>query len=97
MERQVCAEEGYSGLQEKHSPQVDECSYAEATVRDDEGALGPAEDQGIGQSNLCLSVLLYREQNMAGGTKWKFQFNERSCGRFPAWSSVCFIHARVSQ
>jgi hypothetical protein len=70
-ERQVCAEEGYTGLQESHWSQANECSYAEEVVGIDEGAVGPAEGQGVGQSNLCASALLYRRKNMASGTKWK--------------------------
>jgi hypothetical protein len=43
MERQVCAEEGYTDLQESNCSQANECSYAEEIVSDDEGALGGEE------------------------------------------------------
>jgi hypothetical protein len=37
MERQVCAEEGYAGLQENHWSEADECSHAEEIIGTDEG------------------------------------------------------------
>src|ERR1039457_311487 len=43
MERQVCAEEGYAGLQENHWSQADECCHAEEIVGNDEGAVGSEE------------------------------------------------------
>jgi hypothetical protein len=55
MERQVCAEEDYTGLQEDHSSQADECSYAEEIVGDDEGAVGRAEDQGLGPATCVFT------------------------------------------
>jgi hypothetical protein len=61
-ERQVWPQKGYGRLQEDHWSQADECSHAEEIVRDDEGTLGSAEGQGIGQRNLCVSALLYRRK-----------------------------------
>jgi len=36
-ERQVCADEGYTGLQENHWSEADECSHAEEIIGTDEG------------------------------------------------------------
>ena len=61
VERQVCAEEGYTGLQEDHWSQANECSYAEEVVGIDEGALGSeAEVESIVQDlNVAGRRLVY--------------------------------------
>ena len=43
-ERQAGAQEGCACLQEIHSSEADECSYAEEVVGDDEGTLGFVEE-----------------------------------------------------
>jgi hypothetical protein len=43
MERQVCAEEGYTDLQENNWSQANECSHAEEVVGVDEGVVGSEE------------------------------------------------------
>jgi hypothetical protein len=73
MERQVCAEEGYTRLQENHWSQADECSYAEEIVGDDEGALGGAEGQGVGQGKLCVSALSWSADLASEEKIWRVQ------------------------
>jgi hypothetical protein len=47
MEEQICAEEGYTCLQEIHCSEADECSSAEEIVSDDEGKVGGEEESGL--------------------------------------------------
>jgi len=47
VEGKVCAEEDYTGLQEDHSSQADECSYAEEIVGHDEGKMGREEEGDV--------------------------------------------------
>ena len=45
MEGQVCAEKGYTGLQENRWPQADECNCPEEIIGHDEGKVGGEEER----------------------------------------------------
>jgi hypothetical protein len=64
-ERQVCADEGYTGLQENHWSEADECSHAEEVVGNDESKVGGEKEGGVDSVDLLSPWCLRRGEATA--------------------------------
>jgi hypothetical protein len=79
-ERQAWAPKGYACLQEIHRSEADECSHAEETAGDDEGAVGGEDEGGVERISLRLAdfvlvgYFLDRPSLLVSEGRWSHDF-----------------------